>query len=318
MNKTGGTEVFEYTSVDVEDPGPNEVLVRQSAIGVNFLDVYFRSGFFKPGGFPFVNGFEGAGTVEKVGADVTEFSVGDRVGYQLVLGAYADLRVMKTDRLIKLPEHISDTQAAAAMLKGTTAEFLLRRVYQVGKSDTVLVHAAAGGVGTILTQWAKHLGATVIGTVSTEEKAKVARECGCDHVYVTNESEDFVSALQGDLGEHPVSVFYDGVGEATFARSLDVLKNFGWGILYGWASGRVQPIDPHALQARSLTITSPSLGHYTATREQLQTSADALFEAVADGAVRLAEPTTYALAEVGKAHSELEGRQTTGSVVLIP
>ena len=316
MREIGDADVLKFQEISVDRPGPGEALVRQTAIGVNFLDIYFRSGFFKPGQFPFINGFEAAGVIEELGPEVTGLKVGDRVGYQLVVGAYASARIVKTDRLIRLSDTISDVQAAAIMLKGMTAEFLLRRLYQVASSDSVLIHAAAGGVGSLLTQWAKHLGATVIGTVSSKEKMDVARKLGCDYVFSTN--EDFVTAVKRDLGEFPVSVFYDGVGQRTFAPSLNLLRTFGWGVLYGWVSGRSGPIDPHALQARSLTVSSPSLGHYTETRDQLQGSADVLFEAVSNGVLESVEPIIYPLKDAGKAHADLEGRKTTGSIVLVP
>jgi len=317
VHEQGGPEVLRYETRNVVEPGPREIRLRQTAIGVNYLDIYFRKGDFRPAGFPFIGGFEGAGTVETVGSEVTEVSVGDRVAYQLALGAYSDERLISIERVVKLPDAIGDTQAAAMMLKGTTAEYLLRRVYAVKPGDTILIHAAAGGVGSILCQWAKHLGATVIGTVSTEEKAELAKANGCDYPILYTR-EDFVERVNDITEGKGVPVIYDGVGKATFHHNFGCLAVFGTNVLFGWSSGKADPIDVHMLNAKSHAVVNPSLGHYTGARQLLLESTEALFDVVAKGAVKIPANHHYALKKVAQAHTDLEARRTTGSIILTP
>lgn len=315
--KQGGPDVLRYETRDIINPGSREIRLRQTAIGVNYLDIYFRKGDFKLANFPFVDGFEGAGIVEAVGSEVIEVSVGERVAYQLAVGAYADERLVSIDRVVKLPTAISNEQAAAMMLKGTTAEYLLRRVHTVKSGEIILIHAAAGGVGLILCQWAKHLGATVIGTVSTEEKAELARTNGCDYPILYT-CDDFVERVNEITDGKGVSVIYDGVGKATFHRNFGCLAVFGKNVLFGWSSGKVDSIDAHMLNAKSHAVINPSLGHYTGTRQLLLESAEALFDVVAKDAVKIPVNCCYPLKEVARAHTDLEARRTTGSIVLLP
>jgi NADPH:quinone reductase len=310
-----------YEAVEISEPAANQVLLRQTAIGVNFLDIYHRRGEAKPtSGLPFINGFEGVGVIESVGAgiDDPDVRVGARVGYTLAIGAYATHRLVPAARLVPLPDDISDVQAAGILLKGTTAEYLVRRVYPIQRGDVVLVHAAAGGVGLLLTQWAKHLGATVIGTVGSEAKAIVAREFGgCEEVFVTGEgSPDWVQAVRSRFGETPVAVVYDGVAGPMFSQSLDLLRIRGMAVVLGNAGGRAAPIDVHALKARSLIVTSPSLPHFTADRQSLLESTHALFDVIGTGAVKVPKIQTYPLADAARAHFDIENRRTTGAVVL--
>lgn len=318
----GGSSEQTYEPIVIGEPGPGQVLLRQTAIGVNFLDIYHRRGEAKPAsGLPFVNGFEGVGVIESVGAGIDDpnVRVGARVGYTLAIGAYATHRLVPAARLVPLPDTISDVQAAGILLKGTTAEYLVGRVYPVQRGDVVLVHAAAGGVGLLLTQWAKHLGATVIGTVSSEEKAKVARDVGgCDAVFLTGEgAPSWAEAIRAKFGtDTPVNVVYDGVAGPTLKQSLDLLKVRGMAVVLGSAGGAAAPIDVHALKARSLVVTSPSLPHFTADRKSLLESTQALFEVVSSGAVKIPEVQTYPLADAARAHADIENRRTTGAVVL--
>jgi NADPH2:quinone reductase len=266
IHEHGGPEVLRYEAVEIRKPGSGEVLLRQTAVGVNFLDVYFRKGDYSVKQLPFIPGHEGVGLVEAIGEGVTAVNVGDRVAYQLVIGGYATQRIVPAERLVRLPETISDEQAAAMMLKGMTAEYLVRRTYPVKAGDTILIHAAAGGVGLILTQWAKHLGATVIGTVGNEEKAERIRAHGCDYPIIYTQ-DDFVERVKEITNGSGVPVVYDGVGQATFMKSLDCLKVRGQIVIFGWSSGKVPPLDVHCLNSKSLSVTNPSVGHYTATRE---------------------------------------------------
>ncbi|MEW6682273.1 MAG: quinone oxidoreductase [Nitrospirota bacterium] len=316
---TGGPEVLVWREVPVPEPGPGEVRVRHSAVGLNFIDVYHRRGLYPLPSFPTVLGVEAAGRVEAVGAEVSEPAVGDRVVYAGgPTGAYSEARVLPAERLIKLPDAIDDQRAAAMMLKGMTAEYLLRRTFRVEPGQTVLIHAAAGGVGVIACQWAKALGATVIGTVGTEEKAKLAAEHGCDHPIVTSR-EDFVERVKTITRGRGVPVVYDSVGKDTLMRSLDCLAPRGMMVSFGQASGMVPPLDITVLSAKgSLYLTRPTLFHYTATRAELQTSAAALFDAVLKGAVRITVGQTYPLRDAARAHADLEARRTVGSTVLIP
>ena len=313
----GGPDVLRYEPIEVGQPEAGQVRLRQTAIGVNFLDVYFRKGDFPMPGSPFVNGFEAAGVVEEVGEGVTNVQVGQRVAYQLVRGAYADMRTMPAERLVPLPDTISDEQAAAILLKGTTAEYLVRQVYPVKAGDTILVHAAAGGVGLLLCQWAKQLGATVIGTVSSQAKAELVKAHGCDFPIIYTQ-EDFVERVNHFTGGNGVPVIYDGVGRSTFHRNFDCLATFGVNVLFGWASGKVEPLDVHRLNRKSHVVVNPSVGHYTGTRDRLLESAQALFDVVSKGAVAITTNHQYSLADAAQAHADLEARRTKGSVVLLP
>lgn len=317
IHETGGPEVLRWEEVEVGRPGTGEARVRQTAAGLNFIDVYQRSGLYTLP-LPAVLGSEAAGVVEEVGEGVSEVRPGDRVAYAGVAGAYAQARLIRADRLVSLPADISDRAAAAMMLKGMTAQYLLRRTYRIEPGDFVLIHAAAGGVGLIACQWAKHLGATVIGTVSTEEKAQLAREHGCDHPIVTSR-EEFVTRVKQITGDRGVRVVYDSVGRDTFERSLDCLRPLGMMVSYGNSSGPVAPISPLVLSAKgSLFLTRPTLFTYVARREALEEAARALFDMIATGKVKVKPPRTYALADAARAHRDLQGRVTTGSLVLVP
>ena len=317
IHETGGPEVLKWEDVEIGKPGQGEALIRQTAVGLNFIDTYHRTGLY-PLPLPAVLGMEGAGMVEEVGAGVTDVKPGDRVAYAGVLGAYTERRLIAADRLVPLPDGVSDIQAAAMMLKGMTAEYLLLRTHRVQRGETILVHAAAGGVGLIMCQWAKHLGATVIGTVGSDEKAELARANGCDHpiVYTRENFTERVRALTGGAG---VPVVYDSVGKDTFLGSLDCLSPLGLMVSYGNASGAVPPFNIGLLaQKGSLFLTRPVLMAYTAKREDLLSSARALFEVVESGVVKIKLERTWPLEDAASAHRELEGRRTTGSTVLIP
>ena len=319
IHEHGSPGVLSFEDIAVGDPGPGEVRLRQTVSGLNYLDVYFRRGEVSPGRFPLVLGTEGAGRIEAVGDGVSRrygLEPGDRVGYQLVLGSYATHRVMPAERLVKLPDDVSDETAAAVFLKGMTAEYLVRRAYKVGPADTILVHAASGGVGSLLTQWAKHLGATVLGTVGDDEKADRARQNGVD-IPILYREEDFVERVLESTDGEGVSVVYDGVGRATFHRSLDALRKEGTAVIFGWASGRPEPLDVLDLNAKSLTVMNPSLGTYTGTRETLLASAEALFGVLRSGAVSVHVGQRYPLRGAAQAHRDLEARRTTGSTLLI-
>ncbi len=319
VERTGGPEALQWADVPVGQPGPGEALVRHTAIGVNFIDVYHRRGLYPLPSLPAVIGLEAAGRVEAVGPGVTEVAVGDRVAYAGgPTGAYSEIRAIAAHRLVKLPDGIDDRRAAAMMLKGMTAEYLLRRTYAVKPGDAILVHAAAGGVGLIVCQWAKTLGATVIGTVGSKDKADLANTHGCDHVIVTGE-EDFVARVREITGGEGVSVVYDSVGKDTFMRSLDCLRPRGLMVSFGQASGMVPPLDISILSAKgSLFLTRPTLMTYTVSREDLMASAAALFDVVLRGVVRIEVRQTYPLRDAARAHADLEARKTTGSTVLIP
>jgi NADPH:quinone reductase len=319
VREHGGPEVLRLEACEPPRPGPGEVLVRQTAVGLNFIDIYHRTGFYPPaGGLPFTPGLEAAGVVEAVGEDVTEFRVGQRVAYATSPGAYADVRTVPADVLVPLPDGVSDEQAAAMMNKGVTARYLLRQTYAVGPGDTVLVHAAAGGVGTILCQWAKRLGAVVIGTVGSREKAELAKARGCDHVILYKE-EDFAGRVREITGGDGVPVVYDGVGKATFMRSLDCLRPRGLMVSYGNASGAVDAFDLGLLsQKGSLYVTRPTLFTHIATREDLLACVGDLFAVVAAGAVVIDVNRRFPLDRAADAHRALEGRETTGSTLLVP
>ena len=319
IHKTGGPEVFVWEDVAVDKPGEGQVLLRQTAIGLNYIDVYHRSGLYPIAAFPAVVGMEGAGIVASVGPGVADLKVGDRVAYASPpLGAYAEQRLMPADRLVKLPAAITERQAAAMILQGMTVEYLLRRTYPVARGETILVHAAAGGVGLIMCQWAKHLGATVIGTVGSDEKAALARAHGCDHPIVYTR-ENFAQRVKEITGGKGLPVVYDSIGKDTFEASLDCLRPRGLMVSFGNASGPVPPFNLATLgQKGSLFLTRPSLMAYTAAREELVASANALFEVVAKGAVKIEVRQTYALKDAAQAHRDLEARKTTGSTVLLP
>jgi NADPH:quinone reductase len=314
----GGPEVLRWEAVEPSDPGPGEVLIRQTAIGLNFIDVYERTGLY-PGALPLVPGREGAGVVEAVGPKVRGLAAGDRVAYVSAQpGAYAQERVMPADRVVKIPDGVSDRLAAAAMLKGLTAQFLLRRTYKVRKGDAVLIHAAAGGVGSIASQWARELGATVIGVVGNDAKAAIAREQGCHHVLVSGR-DDLAARVRDITGGHGAQVVYDSVGKDTFFASLDCLRPLGLMVTYGNASGPVPPVAPLELARRgSLFLTRPTLFHYIARRVELERAARDLFEVIGRGAVRIEIGQTCALQDAAQAHRDLEARRTIGSTVMIP
>jgi NADPH2:quinone reductase len=316
--KTGGPEVMEYVDVEVGQPGPGEAQVRHVACGLNFLDVYFRTGLY-PQSLPSGLGQEGAGVVEAVGEGVSHVKPGDRVAYAGgPNGAYADLRNMPAAKLVKLPDGISFDTAAAMMLQGLTVQYLLRRTFPLRGGETILFHAAAGGVGLIACQWAKALGVTMIGTVGSDEKAKLARAHGCAHVINYNK-ENFVERVKEITGGKGVPVVYDSIGKDTFTGSLDCLSPMGMMVSFGNASGAVPPFTLGELQSRgSLFITRPTLVTYTAKREDLDAMAADLFAVVGSGKVKIEINQRYALKDVGQAHRDLESRKTTGSSILIP
>jgi NADPH2:quinone reductase len=318
MHQTGGPEVLLWEDYDPGQPGPGEVLLRHQAVGLNFIDVYHRTGLYPLGPLPATPGMEGAGIVEASGEAVSEVAVGDRVAYAgLPPGAYAETRIMPAHRLVKLPESISTRQGAAIMLQGMTARYLLKGCYKVKAADTILIHAAAGGVGLIVCQWAKHLGATVIGTVGSAEKAELAGSQGCDYPILYQE-DDFVSRVKEITQGRGVDVVYDSVGQATFMQSLDCLRPLGMMVSFGQASGPIEPLDLGILAAKgSLFLTRPSLMAYTAERQDLLAHAHDLFEVVQKGVVKINIRQTYPLAEAARAHRDLEGRKTTGSTVLV-
>lgn len=313
----GGPDVLRVADVDAPEPGAHEIRVRHAAIGVNFIDTYHRTGLYKialPGGL----GLEAAGVVDAVGADVARFRQGDRVAYcSGPIGAYAEAHVVNEARAVKLPESVSFDIAAAALLKGMTARYLLRKTFPVKRGDIVVIHAAAGGVGQIVVQWAKHLGALVIATAGNDAKAEIAKQLGADHVLV--QGRDDIAARVREITGVGAHVVYDGVGKDTFAASLDSLRPFGMMVSYGNASGPPPDINPLTLsQKGSLFLTRPTLFHYTATVEQLDETAADLFAVIGQGAVKIAPPTRYALADAAQAHRDLEARKTTGSLVLVP
>ena len=318
IHEYGGPEKMVWEELPLPHPKPGEALVRHHAVGLNYIDVYFRTGLYKAPSLPATIGMEGAGVVEAVGEGVTEVAVGDRVAYATgPIGSYAEARALKADRLVKLPDAIGFEPAAAMMLQGMTAQYLLRRTYPVKAGETILVHAAAGGVGLILCQWAKHLGCTVIGTVSTEAKAELARAHGADHVLLT--SEDLPAAVKRLTHGAMVPVVYDSVGRDTFMPSLDCLAPFGMMVSYGNASGPVPPLDIGLLAAKgSLYLTRPTLATYTSKPEDLAASANDLFGVVASGAVKIEINQRFALKDAANAHRELEARKTTGSSLLMP
>ena len=317
IHENGGPEVLRWEAVDVPDPGPGEAVVRQTVAGLNFIDVYFRTGLYPAPSFPLTIGNEGAGVVEAVGEGVTEVAVGDRVAYCMSLGSYVQRRIIASKLLVKIPDGIGDEQAAAVMLKGCTVQYLIRRTHAVQPGETVLFHAAAGGCGLIACQWLKHLGATVIGTVGTREKAELAKAHGCDHPIVYTE-ESFVDRVKELTGGKGVPVVYDSVGKDTFDDSLRCVQPRGLMVSFGNASGAVDPFKPAILaQKGSLFLTRPTLATYTATRQELEETTAELFDVVGSGAVRIEVNQTYALEDAAQAHRDLEGRRTTGSTVFL-
>jgi NADPH2:quinone reductase len=318
IHRTGGPEVLQWDQIEVGAPGPGEVRLKHAAIGLNYIDVYHRNGLYKLPSLPAVIGMEGAGEVTAVGAAVADLAVGDRVAYASPIGAYAEERLIPADRVVKLPAAIDERTAAAMMLQGMTVHYLLRRTFKVGPGTVMLLHAAAGGVGLIACQWARHLGATVIGTVGSEEKARLAEAAGATHT-INYRTEDFVARVREITGGKGCDVVYDSIGKDTFPGSLDCLKPLGLWVSFGNASGPVPPFDMALLSAKgSLFATRPTLMTYIARREDLVAAAEDLFDVVGRGIVRIAVNQTYPLADAATAHRDLEARTTTGSTVLIP
>jgi NADPH:quinone reductase len=317
VHENGGPEVMRYEAVEVGAPGPGQVKLKQHAIGVNYIDVYQRSGLYKLP-LPFVAGSEGAGEVVAVGPDVKDFKVGDRGAYAGAIGGYASERLMPADRLVKLPDSIDYKTAAAMMLQGMTVRYLLRQTYKVGPGTTLLMHAAAGGIGLIACQWARHLGATIIGTVSTAEKGELAKAHGATHI-INYKTEDFAKRTKELTGGAGVDVVYDAVGKDTYPGSLDCLKPLGLWVSFGNASGAITNFDILALSAKgSLYATRPTLATYVAKRADLLANAGELMDIVSKGIVKINVNHTYPLKDAVQAHRDLEGRKTTGSIVLLP
>ena len=318
MFKTGGPEVLEYVDVELGEPGPGEILVKHHAIGVNYLDIYFREGLY-PQPMPSGMGQEGAGVVEKVGAGVTHLAVGDRVAYAgRPSGSYAQARIMPADIVLKLPDAISFETGAAMMLQGLTAQYLLNDTYKVQKGDTVLFHAIAGGVGTIACQWLKALGATVIGTVGSPEKAAIAKAHGCDHTILYRE-EDFVARVKEITGGKGVPVVYDSIGKDTFMKSLDCLSPRGLMVTFGNASGPVPPLEVGILAGKgSLKVTRPTLTTYVLNRQLLESGAEDLFQRVISGQIKIEITDRYPLEKASQAQKDMADRKTTGSIILVP
>jgi NADPH:quinone reductase len=319
VHKFGGPEVLTYEDVPVPAPGPGQIRVKQHACGINFTDVYFRKGMYQPpGGLPFTVGSEAAGEVTDVGRDIGEFKRGDRVAYVVGLGCYTEERVLPADRAVKLPADTSYEQAAGMMLKGLTVQYLLRRTFKIEKGMTVLIHAAAGGVGLIFCQWARHLGATVLGTVGSKEKAELARANGCDHPILYRE-QDFVARVKEITGGKLCDAVYDSIGKDTFPASLDCIRPLGTFVSFGSASGQIEAFNINLLQMKgSLFATRPTLNTYAAKRDDLLSMAADLFAVVGSGAVKIPINQKYALRDAVKAHRDLESRATTGSSILLP
>jgi NADPH:quinone reductase len=319
VHKTGGPEVLTYEEIELPAPAQGEVRVKQHACGINYIDTYFRSGLYpSPVGLPFVAGNEAAGEVTAVGPGVTDLKVGDRVAYVAGFGCYASERNVPVDRAVKLPDAIGYEQAAGMMLKGMTVQYLINRTFKVGPGTNLLVHAAAGGVGLILCQWANALGANIIGTVGSKDKAALARANGCHHTILYRD-EDFVARVAEITGGAKCDVVYDGIGKATFPASLDCIRPFGLFVSFGNASGAITAFDINLLQAKgSLFCTRPTLNTYTAKRADLVDTANDLFKVVASGKVKIPVNHRYALKDAARAHTELENRATTGSPILLP
>jgi NADPH2:quinone reductase len=317
VQSPGGPDVLKYEEVPDLKPGPGQVLIKLHAIGVNFIDVYHRTGLYKLP-LPFTPGMEGSGVVESVGTDVTEVQLGDRVAYAMTVGAYAELAVVPSRQLVKIPATMDFSSAAAVMLQGMTAHYLTHSTYAIQPGDTILVHAAAGGAGLLIAQMAKRCGARVIGTVSTEEKARLARSAGVDEVILYTQA-DFEAEVKRLTEGKGLPVVYDSVGKTTYEKSLNCLRPRGMMVLFGQSSGAVPPIDPGILAAKgSLYLTRPSLGHYSATREELVSRADDVIGWVSKGELKLRIEKTFALSDAAEAHRELESRRTTGKLLIIP
>jgi len=317
FHKIGGPEVLQMDEVQVGEPGPGQARIRHTAIGVNFIDTYQRSGMY-PVPLPSGAGNEGAGVVEAVGAGVSTLKPGDRVAYTGQIGAYSTQRLVPADRMVKVPEGISDEQAASMMLKGMTVQYLIHRTYKVKSGDTVLWHAVAGGVGMIACQWLKALGATVIGTVGSDEKGALAKSHGCDHV-INYSKENFTERVKSITGGKGVPVVYDSVGKSTWEGSLDCLRPLGMMVSFGNASGAVAPVNIGILaQKGSLFLTRPTLVTYIASRADLEATSKSLFDVVKSGKVKIEITARYKMADVAQCHRDLEGRKTTGSVILLP
>ena len=315
VHTTGGPDQLRWDEVEVGDPGPGQVRIAQAAAGLNFIDVYHRTGLY-PQSLPFIPGVEGAGTIEAIGDDVEGLAVGDRVAYGVPIGGYAEVRLIDANKVVKIPDSISAEQAAGMMLQGMTVQMLLRSVFPITKGDTILIHAAAGGVGLIMCQWAKALGVRVIGTVGTEEKAELAAAHGCDHPIVYSK-QNFVAEVERLTEGDKLPVVYDSVGRDTFLRSLDCLRPRGVMVSFGQSSGAIEPFNVGLLaQKGSLYLTRPTLFTYTATRAQLEQSAKELFAIVADGKVKIEVNQSFKLEDAAEAHRALEARQTSGSTIL--
>ena len=319
VHETGDASVMKWEEVNVADPAAGEVCLRHTAIGLNFIDIYFRAGTYPSPQLPFIPGLEAAGVIESIGENVSGFEVGDRVAYASPpLGSYAESRLMPAGRLVKLPDSIDDRVAAAMMLKGMTAHYLLRRTFKVVPGTTLLLHAAAGGVGLIACQWAKYLGATVIGTVGSDEKAELACSHGCDHA-ILYRKEDFVTRVREITDGEGVDVVYDSVGKDTFLQSLDCLKPMGMLAFFGQSSGAVEPFDLGLLSAKgSLFVTRPTLMNYVDKRSDLEDTAEELFEVIREGVVNADIRQERPLRDAAAAHRDLESRRTTGATLLIP
>jgi NADPH:quinone reductase len=318
IHRTGGPEVLQWETIDVGKPGPGQVRLRQTACGLNYIDIYMRAGIYPVAALPAVLGMEAAGVVEELGAGVTELSPGDRVAYPMVAGGYTQERIIDAQRLVKIPDSIDDKTAATMMLKGLTAHYLLFRTYPVKTGDTILIYAASGGVGLMICQWAKHLGATVIGCVGSKEKAKVAMANGCDHPVLYRE-ENIAERVRELTHGEGVPVVYDGMGQQTFTASLDCLRPFGVLVTYGNITGQVEPFSPKILAPKgSLYVTRPTLATHVATRELLVEGAERLIDVVSKGIVRNNVNQSYALKDTAQAHRDMEARKTTGSTVLLP
>ncbi|MBC8269624.1 MAG: quinone oxidoreductase [Rhodospirillaceae bacterium] len=319
IHETGGPDVLKWEDIEVGEPGPGQARVRHTAVGLNYIDVYGRTGLYPLPSLPHALGMEAAGIVEAIGEGVSDVAIGDRVAYVIAPpGAYSEERLVPADRMVKLPDNISEDTAAAMMLQGMTAQYLLRQTYNVKAGDTILIHAAAGGVGLIVCQWAKHLGATVIGTVGSNEKAELAKAHGCDHaiVYTRENFKDRVKEITEGAG---VNVVYDSIGKDTFMDSLDCLKPLGMMVTFGNATGPVDPFPPGMLgQKGSLFLTRPTLFTYMAKREDLMAMAGELFDVVSSGVVKIEINQTYDLKDAAQAHADLEARKTTGSTILKP
>jgi len=318
IHRTGGPEVLQWDTVEVGKPGPGQVRLRQTACGLNYIDIYMREGIYPPGNLPAILGMEAAGIVEELGEGVTELKKGDRVAYPMLVGGYAEERLIDAQRLVKIPDSIDDKTAATMMLKGLTAHYLLFRSYPVKSGDTILVYAASGGVGLMVCQWAKHLGATVIGCVGSKEKARLAKDNGCDYLVFYRE-EDIAERVREITHGKGVPVVYDGMGQQTFEASLNCLRPFGVMVSFGNITGQVEPFAPKILAAKgSLYVTRPTLATHISTRELLVEGADRLIDVVSKGIVKNHINQSYALKDTAQAHRDIEARKTTGSTVLLP